>query len=55
MPRKITDACIACGTCSANCPVEFIAEGDIYVIDADQCIDCGVCEENCPVSAIVEE
>ena len=30
MPRKITDACIACGTCSANCPVECIAEGDIY-------------------------
>ena len=55
MPRKITDSCIACGTCSANCPVECIAEGDIYVIDADQCIDCGVCEENCPVSAIVEE
>ena len=55
MAYKITDACIACGACAGECPVEAISEGDIYVIDADQCIDCGVCEENCPVSAIVEE
>ena len=55
MPRKITDSCIACGTCAANCPVQCIAEGDIYSIDPDQCIDCGLCEENCPVQAIVEE
>lgn len=55
MPRKITDACIACGTCASSCPVECIAEGDIYVIDPDQCIDCGACQENCPVEAIVEE
>ncbi len=55
MPRKITDACIACGTCQANCPVSAISEGDIYVIDPDQCIDCGVCQENCPVEAIEEE
>ena len=41
MPRKITDKCIACGSCAANCPVE--------------CIDCGACQENCPVEAIVEE
>ena len=55
MPRKITDACIACGTCQANCPVDCIAEGDIYVIDASACIDCGVCQENCPVDCIEEE
>lgn len=55
MPRKINESCIACGTCQANCPVNAISEGDIYVIDADQCIDCGLCEENCPVSAIEEE
>ena len=29
MPKKITDACIACGSCAANCPVECISEGDI--------------------------
>jgi ferredoxin len=55
MPRKITENCIACGSCAANCPVECIKEGDIYVIDADACIDCGVCQENCPVAAIEEE
>ena len=55
MPRFITDQCIACGTCAANCPVECIKEGDVYVIDADQCIDCGVCQENCPVEAIEEK
>ena len=55
MPRKITDNCIACGSCAASCPVECIKEGDIYVIDADACIDCGACEASCPVGAIVEE
>ncbi len=43
MAYKITDACIACGACASDCPVEAISEGDgIYVIDADACIDCGV-------------
>lgn len=55
MPRLITDSCIACGSCAAECPVECISEGDIYVIDANQCIDCGACEAGCPVGAIVEE
>ncbi len=55
MPRKITDTCIACGTCQASCPVDCITEGDIYVIDPDQCIDCGTCQEACPVQAIIEE
>jgi len=55
MPRKITDSCIACGTCFDNCPVSCITEGDIYKIDPDQCIDCGLCQENCPVQAIEEE
>lgn len=55
MPRLITDSCIACGSCAADCPVSCIQEGDIYVINADECIDCGVCEANCPVEAIVEK
>ena len=39
MAYKITDACIACGACAAECPVEAIAEGDnIYVVDADKCL-----------------
>ena len=53
---KITDACVNCGTCAENCPVEAISEGDAtYVIDADVCVNCGTCVDNCPVEAIVEE
>lgn len=55
MPRKITDSCVACGACAAECPVGCISEGDIYVIDADACVDCGACEAGCPAGAIVEE
>ena len=38
MAYKITDSCVACGTCIGECPVEAISAGDIYVIDADKCI-----------------
>ena len=55
MPRKITDECLACGTCQGECPVDAIAEGDKYSIDPTKCIDCGACEAACPVGAIVEE
>ena len=55
MAYKITAACISCGACAAECPVEAIAEGDgTYVIDADKCIDCGACAGACPVDAPVE-
>ena len=56
MAYKITDDCIACGACAADCPVEAISEGDgIYVIDADTCIDCGACQGVCPTESIVDE
>ena len=42
MAYVITDACVACGTCTPECPVGAISEGDIYHIDPDTCIDCGV-------------
>jgi NAD-dependent dihydropyrimidine dehydrogenase PreA subunit len=55
MPRRISEDCIACGSCAAECPVDCISEGDpIYVIDEDVCIDCGACEVVCPVEAISE-
>lgn len=55
MAYKISDTCIACGACAAECPTEAISEGDIYVIDAEKCIDCGNCAEVCPVGAPVQE
>ena len=56
MAFKITDECIRCGACAAECPVNAISEGDgKYVIDADTCISCGACAGTCPVGAPVEE
>ncbi len=52
MAYKISDACISCGSCAAECPQEAISEGDgIYVIDESKCIDCGACADACPVGA----
>jgi ferredoxin len=52
MAYKITDNCIKCGTCAAECPMECISEGDSkYVIDPEQCISCGTCAGVCPVDA----
>ena len=56
MAFVITDNCVSCGTCAANCPAEAIDMGDDkYVIDQDKCVSCGTCKENCPADAIVEE
>ncbi|MBR0081912.1 MAG: 4Fe-4S binding protein [Clostridia bacterium] len=56
MAYKISDECIQCGACAAECPVEAISEGDTqYVIDPDTCISCGNCAEVCPVGAPAEE
>ncbi len=52
---RITEECLACGSCIDTCPVEAISEGDIYVIDPEICENCGACMEACPTGAIVEE
>ena len=56
MAYKISDDCISCGACAAECPVEAISEGDgKYEIDADKCIDCGTCADTCPIGAPAQE
>lgn len=55
MAYKITDVCVACGTCIDQCPVGAISEGDIYKIDPDKCASCGTCADACPTGAIVED
>lgn len=52
MAYVISDQCISCGACEADCPVSAISQGDDrYVIDPATCIDCGACEATCPVGA----
>lgn len=52
MAYKITDTCVACGTCAGECPVGAISEGEKYSIDPDQCTECGTCADACPSGAI---
>ncbi len=56
MAYKITDECISCGACEAECKNEAISEGEtIYVVAADKCTECvGISEESrcaevCPI------
>jgi len=58
MSYKITDECISCGACEAECQNEAISEGEtIFVIDPDKCTECvgnfdtPKCAEICPVEA----
>lgn len=55
MAYKITDACVNCGACEPECPVEAISEKNgTRVIDAEKCADCGACAGVCPTEAIIE-
>jgi ferredoxin len=41
MAYKITEECLSCGACEAECPNQAISEGpDYYVIDAARCTEC---------------
>lgn len=52
MAYRISDDCINCGACEANCPMGAIyEEGAKRVIDPGKCIDCGGCANACPVGA----
>jgi ferredoxin len=49
---EIGEACTACGTCHASCPVRAIHfEGSRSVIDQDSCKGCGLCAAVCPEGA----
>ena len=52
MAYHISDDCISCGACEAECPVGAISEGDgTFQIYADLCTECGSCADACPVGA----
>jgi ferredoxin len=59
MALLITEDCINCDVCVAECPNEAISQGpDIYVIDPDKCTECvghfdePQCRAICPVDCI---
>ena len=54
MAHVISDECIACGSCEAQCPVNAIsgAKGVPYEIDAETCIKCGACQAACKFGAV---
>jgi ferredoxin len=52
MAYKISNDCIACGTCIDECPMGAISEGEHYSIDPDVCTECGTCADVCPSGAI---
>jgi len=56
MAYVIRDACVSCGSCESQCPVQAISAGDgKFEIDADKCIECGSCAAQCPVGAIEQD
>ena len=53
MAFVITDECLSCGSCAAQCPAEAIDMGDLhYEIDQSKCLECGACAAQCPAEAI---
>ncbi len=56
MAYVISDGCVSCGACEAECPMGAISQGDEhYVIDPDVCVSCGACAAACPTGSISEE
>ena len=62
MAYKITDDCLGCGACEAECKNGAISEGEeTYVIDPDRCTECvgnfelPKCAEVCPINACVPD
>ena len=49
---RITDDCIACGTCLAGCSFKAIVPGEPYAILGERCDECGNCYHACPAGAV---
>ena len=49
--KVISDACIKCGTCVRNCPVDAI-DIEAKTFDIEKCIGCWGCINRCPKHAI---
>jgi ferredoxin len=55
MANRITEECMSCGACEAECPNQAISQGDsAYVIDPAKCDECAAlggefaCKAVCP-------
>ena len=48
----ITNRCVKCGACAADCPVQVIRVGITQFNIGSGCIGCGACYEICPVGAL---
>ncbi len=62
MALMISDECINCDVCEAECPNGALSQGEnIYVIDPRKCTECvghfdaPQCKEVCPVDCIVQD
>ena len=46
--------CVACGCCTAVCPLDalYIASGVTARLDEDKCVGCGKCTKVCPADVI---
>ena len=66
MAVKITDVCIACGSCIDECPVGAIVDdsdnptgADTYYVFADKCVECvghndePACASACPTDGCI--
>lgn len=62
MAYTITEGCISCGACEAECKNQAISEGETsFVIDPDRCTECvgwfetPKCAEICPVGCSIPD
>ncbi|PWC40367.1 YfhL family 4Fe-4S dicluster ferredoxin [Azospirillum sp. TSO22-1] len=60
MALLITDQCINCDVCEAECPNEAISQGpEVFQIDPGRCTECvghyerSQCIEVCPIDCIL--